>query len=76
MGGVKHVYADADVKCPYFMEQGTLYVKCEGMTPQGSMAVNFKRGDEKISWVCVFCNSIKGSERCPLRKMKEAIEAG
>ena len=73
---MKGGYADADVKCPYYIEQGTLYVKCEGMTPQGSLAINFKRGQERMIWVCVFCNSMKGMEMCPIRRMKEQREAG
>ena len=44
-----HSYADADAKCPFYAEQGSLYVKCEGLTPNGRLFLQFKRTEEQKS---------------------------
>ena len=59
-------YADADAKCPFYMEQGSLYVKCEGMTPRGNLTLRFMRKKEKARWITLYCNTIKGCQKCTL----------
>ena len=62
----RHSYADADAKCPFYAEQGSLYVKCEGLTPRGSVMIRYKTGADKERWIGAYCNTIKGCETCPL----------
>ena len=59
-------YADAYAKCPFYAEQGMLYVSCEGFTPHDSLTIHFKRNREKAVWITRHCNRIKGCHKCPL----------
>ena len=61
-----HSYADADAKYPFYAEQGSLYVKCEGLTPNGRLFLQFKRTEEQKIWVARYCNRIKHCRECPL----------
>lgn len=63
-------YSDALAKCPYYMEQGPVWIKCEGITRRGSILVRFRTGKEKAIWVGKRCNSIKGCEECLIWKAK------
>ena len=63
-----HCYADADAQCPFYMEQGGISVKCEGIAGRGSIQINFSNGQEKAKWLARHCNRIKGCRKCPLWK--------
>lgn len=67
-------YEDALAKCPYYMVQTALDIKCEGLTACGSITVHFRRGKEKRRWVEKMCNSVKGCEACPIWKIKSERE--
>lgn len=66
----RHSYADADAKCPYYMEQGPCYIKCEGIREQGSITLTFMTKGDKERWVSEYCNRYPKCQFCAVFRMK------
>ena len=66
----KNSYDDSWARCYRYKWQDEKSVTCQGVTNGQTMTVRFPSRDNKESWLMYYCNSVKGCERCPYRKIE------
>ena len=64
-------YDDVAAVCPYYKGSTATDVRCEGMTPGGTVIVRFPRRDVRNKFRAEYCDKLPGYEKCPLCKGRE-----
>lgn len=54
------------VKCPYYHEDDTFSIMCEGARRTSVIRQTFKSKKEKMNWQNKYCNEMQGYKNCPV----------
>lgn len=56
------------VKCPFYEESGSLFIRCEGLVPHSSLRSCFRNYNACRKFKTVHCASISGYASCPVSR--------
>lgn len=59
-------YYSKFVKCPYYHEDDTKSIMCEGVVRTSVIRQSFRSKSEKLEWQRKYCNVINEYEKCPI----------
>ncbi len=59
-------YESKYVVCPFYHNEETLTIYCEGATENSTLLHAFRRTAEKKEYKEIYCCSMEGHKRCPI----------
>lgn len=59
-------YESKYVVCPFYHNEGSLTIYCEGVKADSTLLNSFIRSKDKRDFKLDYCNSMEGHKKCPI----------